>query len=212
MWGFEPAVGRSSKGPLLESGAPRLTDRRGERYSARPQQPAPRTFPPSAKRVGACWPTSRPWSATQLDVLLEAEGWNSDSSLQAGALGLRFRPSHSHVGRSHLGQRTLIDYLPEGEQAVDRAGVFLTPRREGLPVTGLKRSPSFPPERGGRSPPHSSREAPSGLRLAPAGLRDASGAGERESAAAGRGKGVAMPRSLSARCSATPADLWADSS
>ena len=59
--------------------------------------------------------------------------------------------------------------------------------------------------------PHSSREAPSGLRHAPAGLRGASGAGERESAAAGAWqRRAATPRSLLARCSARPAGLWTD--
>jgi len=66
MSGPEPAVGLSSKGPVVESGAPRLTDRRGERF-----REATRTgsanLPPSAKRVGAWWPTSRPRSATHLN-------------------------------------------------------------------------------------------------------------------------------------------------
>ena len=116
--------------------------------------------------------------------LLEAEGWNSESH--------RHRPGRLASGRSHLGQPTLIGYLPEGEQAVDRAGVSGHPTAKGSRSRGCNGALRFHPSGVGGTP-HSLREAPSGLRHAPAGLRGASGAGERESAAAGRGNGE-LPR------------------
>jgi hypothetical protein len=134
--------------------------------------------------------------------LLEAEGWNSESHRHRQArLACGF-------GARNLRQPTLIGYLPEGEQAVDRAGVSGHPTAKGSRSRGCNGALRFHPSGVGGTP-HSSREAPSGLRHAPAGLRGANGAGERESAAAGAWRRrAATPRSLLARCSARPADLW----
>ena len=135
---------------MLESGAPRLTDRRSE--------PPPRAIrigaancPPPAKRVGARFrPTLDPWSAMYLDVLLE--GLERD---------LRIRPT-PEAAFTRILARSLsraahrlsdLDLLPAGgRQWVERGCYWGTPPAKGSRVQEC-RSPSlrfcgaFPPER-----------------------------------------------------------------
>jgi hypothetical protein len=180
MWSFEPAGGRSSRGPLLESGAPRLTDRRSERFREATANGSA-NHPPSAKRVGAWWPTFRPWSETHLDVLLEAQGWNSEFHRHRQA-----RLACVSVGPWSAN----LDRLPaEGAQAVDRAGVFGHPTAKGSRSRGCDGALRFYPSGGPRHrPTHNAKPRP-GCGLPRRGFAAQAALGRGRAPRAGRGKG-----------------------
>jgi len=163
---------------VLESSPPRLTDRRGEPLWGH----SDRAREPSALSKAGWSMIGRPrdpWSATHPDALLEAEGWNSKSS---------------YAGRSHLRQRTLIGYLPQGEQAADRAGMFGHPTAKGYWSRGdgalrsiLRRALLRAKPRPGCSVPRRGFAAQAAL-------------GREAERRNGRGKGIAAPRFLLVRC------------
>jgi hypothetical protein len=192
MRGFEPAVCRSSRGPLLESGAPRLTDRRGERIPRGHSKTAARTFRPQQ-------------SGLEQDGRSPNRGRRRTSTfcwrLKAGtpSLIVTGRDASLAVGLTLVSQPWSAT-CQRGAGSGSSRGVW-TPHREGLPVTGAAAEPFVSTRAGMRHRPFTTR-SPVRAAACPGGASREAALGERESAAAGRGKGelpCPVPSQLVAR-------------
>jgi len=174
MRGFEPAVCRSSRGPLLESGAPRLTDRRGERIPRGHSKTAARTSAPSK-------------SGLEQDGRSPNRGRRRTSTfcwrLKAGtpSLVVTGRDDSLEVG---LTLAANLGRLPaERSRQWIEQGCVWTPHREGLPVTGAAAEPFASTWAGVRHRPFTTR-SPVRAAACPGGASRQAALGERESAAA----------------------------